>query len=173
MRVRSLLLLAAGASIAFAQGTPVSDYAAKVMLLEKICRFVDWPARPNPGAERPFILAVVGRNPFGDELDAYFLSHKIKGRNVSVKYFRGPADIEICDLLFISSSEQARLTDILKFVAKSPALTIGDTKGYAAKGVMLNILRDGDHLGFEINISALKKAGLNVAPSFLGLAKVY
>ena len=59
------------------------------------------------------------------------------------------------------------------FVAKSPALTIGDTKGYAAKGVMLNILRDGDHLGFEINISALKKAGLNVAPSFLGLAKVY
>ncbi|MDP1830572.1 MAG: YfiR family protein [Geothrix sp.] len=172
MRFHRHFLLAAGVSLAPAQGPSATEYSAKVVLLERISRFVEWPAPPQP-SERggPFILAVVGRSPFGDELEAYFLTHKVKGRAVSVKYFRGPKDLGPCDLLFISSSEEARLPDILQQVAKRPTLTVGDSDGYAARGVMVNIIRDQAHLGFEVNLSAAKAAGIQLASSFLQVAK--
>jgi len=172
MRFRGLFLLVAGVSLTPAQGPSTSEYATKVVLLERLCRFVTWPAAAlTTGDRSPFILAVVGQNPFGDELDVYFLTHTIKGRPVSVKYFRGPRDLGPCDLLFISSSERGRLPDILEKTAGRPTLTVGDTEGYAARGVLVNIVPDKGHLGFEVNLPAAKAAGLQLASSFLQVAR--
>jgi hypothetical protein len=165
-------MLAVGMSLAPQQGPLISEYSAKVILLERISRFVDWPPRSlMAGAEDRFTVAVVGQSPFGDELDAYFLTHKVKGRSVTVKYFRGPTDLGPCDLLYISRSERDRLNDILEQVSKQPVLTIGDSEGYAARGVMVNIVRDQGHLGFEINLPATKAAGIQLASAFLQVAK--
>ena len=172
MRFRGLCLLVAGVSLTPAQGPSTSEYATKVVLLERLCRFVTWSQAPLAVGDRSsFILAVVGQSPFGDELDAYFLTHTIKGRPVTVKYFRGPRDLGPCDLLFISSSERGRLPDILERTARKPILTVGDTEGYAARGVQVNIVPDRGHLGFEVNLAAAKTAGLQMASSFLNVAR--
>ena len=165
-------LLAAAATLASARGPSIPEYAAKVALVDKLCRFVDWPASPQKAeGPSPFILAVVGQSPFGDELDAYFLTHTIKGRRVAVKYFRGPKDLGPCDLLYISSSERARLKEILRLVAGRPTLTIGDVAGFSEEGVILNILKEENHLAFEVNTAAAKAVGLKVASSLLQVAK--
>ncbi len=171
MKFSGPILFVAGVNLASAQGPAVLEYSAKVSLLEKITRFVEWPSRPPNGERGPFILAVVGQSPFGDVLDAYFLTHQCKGRPVSVKYFRNPGDLGPCDLLFVSSSERRHLSSILEYVSKKPILTVGDTDGYAAKGVMVNLIRDEDHLGFEVNLPAAKAAGIQLASSFLQVAK--
>jgi hypothetical protein len=171
MRFHGLCLVVAGVSLTSAQGPSKSEYATKVVLLERLCRFVEWPATPPTTQKRdPFILAVVGQSPFGDELDTYFLTHQIKGRPVKVKYFRGLWDIGPCDLLFISSSERGRLPEILEQVGQQPVLTVGDSDGYAANGVMVNLIRDQGHLGFEVNLPSTKAAGLKLASSFLQVA---
>jgi hypothetical protein len=172
MRYHGLFLLVAGVSLTQAQGPSTSEYATKVVLLERLCRFVEWPGTPPIDQDRgPFVLAVVGQSPFGEELDAYFLTHRIKGRPVTVKYFRGPRDLGPCDLLFISSSERGRLPEILTKTAGLPTLTVGDTEGYAARGVLVNIVPDRGHLGFEINLVAARAAGLQLASSFLKVAR--
>ena len=61
-------LLLGAAWCCAAQSTP--EYQAKIVLMDKLTRFVDWPAGGDP--QRAFVLAVLGRTPFGDELDSYF-----------------------------------------------------------------------------------------------------
>jgi len=159
-----LLLLAAPA--AAAQTTP--EYQAKVVLMDKLTRFVDWP----PGAERggAFVLAVLGRTPFGDELDGYFASRSLKNRPVVVHYLHQLSELGECDMLFICASEKPRLAAVLERVKGRPILTVADTEGFARAGVMVGLVRTGARVGFEVNLASTREAGLRMAAGFLQLA---
>jgi len=164
--LRLLPVLLAGLPLA-TQGT--QEYIAKVNLVEKITAYVDWPGTP---AEHPFVLVVVGRTPFGDELDNHFQGKLLKGREVRIRYCRGPEDIGECDLLFVCSSEKDRMAQVLAKVRGRPTLTMGDTVGFATSGVMINLVREGNRLAFEVNITKAKESGLRMAAGFLKLSKV-
>jgi len=172
---RSLLLalpmpaLLAG-TLASQQAT---EYQAKVDLLGKLTRFVEWPATSavrNP--RKAFVLGIVGRSPFGDELDQYFLRQLLKGKQVQVRYCRGPADFEGCDLLFICASEKVRLGSILARVQQRPVLTVADTPGFAQAGVMVGLLKEGEKLVFEVNPAAAKEGGFRFGSGFLQIARI-
>ena len=145
------------------------EYVAKVTLLDKVTACVDWP---GPAPDRPFVLGVVGRSPFGDQLDDYFTRRPLKGRSVRIRYFRSAEDLAACDLLFICASEQGRLGAILSRVKGLPVLTLGDSPGFAQAGVMVNIVRDQNRLGFEVNLSTTRESGLRMASGFLVIAKI-
>ena len=162
--------LLAGGVCLVAQDT--QEYRAKVALLEKITYYVEWP-NPAAAANRPFVLGVLGRTPFGDELDAYFLTHKLKGRAVSIRYYQHPEELQECDLLFVCASERDRLTGILARTKGKPILTVGDTEGFAQTGVILNVIREGTHLKFEVNLPSAKESGLLLAPGLLNLSKIF
>jgi len=128
---------------------------------------VDWP----PGSEqRPFVLAVLGRTPFGDELDSYFATRTLKNRPVAVRYLHQPSELGECDLLFVCASEKPRLAAILEQMKGRPALTVADTEGFARAGVMVGLVRSGARIGFEVNLAKTREAGLRMAPGFLQLA---
>ena len=155
-----------GAAAACAQSTP--EYQAKVILLEKLTRFVDWPAQANQ--DRPFVLAVVGRTPFGDELDVHFANRPLKNHPVRVRYFRDASDLEDCDLLFICASEKPRLASILAWAHGKATLTLADTDGFASAGVMVALVRSETRMIFQVNLAPVKDSGFRIAPGFLQLA---
>ena len=162
-------LLACRACLA-AQDT--QEYRAKVAVLEKITYYVEWP-NAAASVNRPFVLGVLGRTPFGDELDAYFLTRKLKGRTVVIHYYKRPEEVADCDLLFICASEQERLPVVLAKAKGKPYLTVGDTEGFAQAGVILNVVREGTHLRFEVNLPSAKESGILLAPGLLNLAKIF
>jgi hypothetical protein len=149
-----------------APATP--EYQAKVVLMDKLTRFVDWPQGGDPG--RPFVLAVLGRTPFGDELDSYFTGRLLKNRPVIIHYLHQPPGPGECDLLFICASERQRLAALLDPLRGQPVLTVADSEGFARGGVMVSLVRQGDRLGFEVNVERTRAAGLRMAPGFLQLA---
>ena len=161
-------LLLGAAVCAGAQSTP--EYQAKVILMDKLTRFVDWP--PHPDDQRAFVLAVLGRTPFGDELDSYFASRSLKNRPVVIHYLHQVSELGACDLLFICASEKPRLAAILEQVKGRPVLTVADTEGFAAAGVMVGLVRVGSKVTFEVNLGAAREAGFRMAPGFLQLAKI-
>lgn len=170
MLLPRLVWLACSAALGLAP--PASEYQVKITLLAKLPSFVEWPAtNPGSGSGTPFLLGVVGRNPFGDELELYFLDHKIKGRAVLVRYFNKPQDIGPCDLLFVCSSERTNLPSILARTRKQPTLTVGDSEGFAKEGVMINLMKNGDRLAFEANLQAVREAGLVLSKTFLPVIK--
>jgi hypothetical protein len=152
----------------------VPEYEAKSEFLERFTRFIEWPSEAfteDPGA--PFVIGVLGRDPFGAYLDTLAASRPIKGRKVVVRRLAGSAESgACCHVLFISSSEVARVAQIVERTAGKPVLTVGDTSGYAEKGVLINLYEDRGRIGFEVNEPAVRRSGLRFNSKLMRLARL-
>jgi hypothetical protein len=161
-------------SLAAAAPAQVPEYEAKSEFLERFTRFIDWPADSSaetPGS--PFVIGVVGRDPFGPYLDALAASRTIKGKSVRIKRLSGHGEVAgCCHLLFIAGSESAAVERIVGRTADRPVLTVGDTPGYAQAGVLINLYEDKGRIGFEVNESAVRRSGLRFNSKLLRLARM-
>jgi hypothetical protein len=167
---RALVLIAVVVTLAGAvAGAEVPEYEVKAEFLERFTRFIDWPGEVD---ESSFTIGVIGRNPFGSYLDRVVAMHKIKGRPTEIRYVDDLAQIDRCQVLFIASSERERLPKILARTGSKPILTVSDSSGFAAAGVLINFYTAADTVRFEINEAAVEKSGLKVSARLLKLARL-
>jgi len=145
----------------------------KAVYLEKFTRFLEWPEDSAlSDTAQPFVLCVLGENPFDNILDEVYKKNKIKNRKVEITYFSDPVQITECDLLYISASEKDNLLSILSQINEKPILTVSDSKGFAEDGVHINLYRQNNRLYYEINESALAKTGFSVWAQLLSSARI-
>ncbi len=149
------------------------EYRIKAGFLEKFTRFVDWPAEfADTDSSSPFIIAVIGDNPFGTLLEDLYRGRKMKERSVEIRYLHGMEDVGDVNLLFISRSEQNNLEKILARTGSRPVLTVSDSKGFCERGVLINLYKSEGYIRFEINYAAVMKSGLHFSSRLLKLARI-
>ena len=150
-----------------------AEYEVKAAYLEKFTRFIEWPENSVlSDTTQPFVIGVLGENPFDRILDEVYEKYRIKNRKVKIKYFASPAQLSECNLLFISGSEKDDLLSVLLQINDKPILTVSDSKGFAEKGVHINLSRKNNRFQYEINESALVKSGFSVWAQLLSSAKI-
>ncbi len=174
---RWLLLL----SLALAFGAISADaddilVALKAAFVYKFTRFIDWPAAP---ADRPFVIAVIADPAMRAALaELEGGDREVAGRPIQV---RGSCDLEAadaCQILFIGASAEDRLADIVHRAAGKPVLLVGDTPGFAGRGVAIELFRKPDILGkrerlrFRIDSKALVGRGLRVSAQLYEVGEV-
>ena len=155
--------------------TTEKESMIKVAFLAKFPRYIAWPEKSGMNdTSKPFILAVIGENPIGPILEkAYSTGYwQINKKKVKIIYFKTPEEIKECHLLFISTSAKKDLSKILSITKNKPILTVGDTSGFAQKGVHINFYQFRKRLRFEINPFAIREASLSIAPSLLEIGKI-
>ena len=81
-------------------------------------------------------------------------------------------DLEPSHILFISSSEKARLPQILVNLKGASVLTVGEMVQFAQGGGIINFTRRKNKIRLEINLDAAKRAGLKISSQLLKLAKI-
>jgi len=118
------------------------------------------------------VIGVVGRNPFNGFIERMAAEHRIKGRPIEVRYVNDLAQIDGCQVVFIAASERGQLRRILARTQAKPILTVADSDGFAAAGVMINFYDAGDNVRFEINENAAERSGLHVSSKLLKLARL-
>lgn len=161
------LLLACPPRPATAQYNP---YAVKAACLYNFIKFVEWPERAFPEGSTSLIIGVLGENPFGTTLNA--LNGKVvKGKSLIVRQVATVREAQNCQMLFISSSERARLPQILDALQSASVLTVGEMGGFTKSGGMINFTEQGNNLAFEINQGAALRARLTISSQLLKLAK--
>lgn len=163
-----LIFIALTVSISPIFAQTAKEYEIKSVLLEKISRFIKWPENSN-GDNRnlPFVIGVLGKDPFEAKLDRIFSTHPIQGRQVQIKYYSTLQEIKPCNILFISGSEKTRISEIIKYFNAKPVLLVGDTKGFLESGVhVFFYINNSNELRFKINVDALRRSNLT-ANSFL------
>jgi hypothetical protein len=150
------------------------EYKLKAEFIERFTRFIDWPARSSAhDGNGPFDICVAGTNPFGDYLAELARDvKKIKHKTVRIRYVKKDEELQTCHVLFIASSEANHLSVILDKTSDSPVLTVGDTPGFAEKGVLINFYRSGNYVRFEINNGAAHRSGLRFSSRLLKLARL-
>jgi hypothetical protein len=154
-----------------AQETAPSEYQVKAAFLYKFTRFVEWPIEAFPSPSAPFVLGVIGDNPFGPELDRAVKGKDVNGHPFVVKEIKNVTDAKMCQMLFISSSERRRLPQILSALGTLPVLTVSETDRFLASGGIINLFMDENKVHFEISDATAKRAGLRISSKLLYLAR--
>lgn len=149
------------------------EYTIKAVMLERFARFVEWPDQSDVAdTAQPFVIAIIGENPFGPKPEEIYSAQKIKNRKVVIKYFSQLDEISNCNLLFISESERKNLSRILTFTRNKPILTVSDSKGFAQEGVLINLFLNDNKVNFEINETAVRESGLSMSYLLLRAGKI-
>jgi hypothetical protein len=167
--VKILILLAMVRPTAAAQSA--SEYQVKAAFLYNFAKFVEWPPSGFRDATAPLQICILGRDPFGQGLRDLVSTKTVNGRKLEIDYIVDAQLARACHILFIASSERARLKQILESMQGTIALTVGDTEGFAEQGGMINFLLDNDRVLFEVNRNAAERAGLKISSKLLSVAK--
>ncbi len=149
----------------------VADDEIKAALVFRFPVYVRWPDAILNDKVKTFECRILGKGRLS-ELLGHFDGEKIMGKTIHVKRISTIEALEGCHMLFIASSEDKNLMSFLKAIEGKPILTVGDMKGFAQKGGVINFIRKKDSVHFEINREAGNRAGLNISSKLLRLAKI-
>ena len=154
-----------------AQPAQPGEYMIKAAFLYNFARFVDWPAKAFPNDHTPINVCILGKDPFGDAFEP-IKGKIVKGRKLALLRVKRLEELEQCHILFISSSEDKRLSQILSAIRGKNILTVSDIKMFARRGGTINFVIVEKKIRFEINIEAVRLAGLEISSKLLKLAKI-
>jgi len=153
-----------------AQQPKPSEFQVKAAYLYNFGRFVGWPSESAPDKGRSFEICVLGTDPFGPTLDATLASETIGGKSVMARRIAKPQDVDGCRIVFISSSEQNHLKDVLTALEKTSVLTVSDIPGFSQRGGMIGFILDGSRVRFDVNLAIAQEAGLTLSSELLKVA---
>jgi hypothetical protein len=153
-----------------AQPSKPGEYMIKATYLYNFARYVEWPARFAAAKGDSFAICVLGQDPFGTALDATIAGETIDGQSLLAKRISEPKQGLNCRVLFISSSEEGRLKEILTTLDKTGVLTVSDMPNFSKRGGMIEFVLDGDRIRFAVNLTPAQDAGLTVSSELLKVA---
>jgi hypothetical protein len=149
---------------------PSQEYRIKAAFLYNFAQFVEWPSKDSK-KDAPFVIGVLGRDPFGDEIDS-LQNEMLHGRRIVVKRYQTVDQLNPSnDLIFISPSEQSELDQILDKLAGTDVLTVGDGAGFADKGGVIGFITKENKVRFVVNQKSAEQKGLHVNSQLLSLAE--
>lgn len=152
--------------------SPVSEYRLKAVFLFNFAQFVEWPPVALPHDNAPFVIGVLGKDPFGANLDEVVRGEAVNGHPLAVERYRDVAEIRDCQILFISASELARLEPTLAALRGRSILTVSDADGTALRGVMIGLVRQDNRIRLRIDLQAARASSLTISSKLLRPAEI-
>jgi len=146
------------------------EYQRKAECLFKFGKFVEWPARKFTEPDSPFIIGVVGSDPFHGLLEEAAQGGHINDRAVIVRHVESMEELRKCHIIFVCRSETSRLASILSEVRWDNVLTVGETDKFTTRGGMINFVTLDNTVRFQINDAAARHAGLKIKANLQQLA---
>jgi hypothetical protein len=166
--VLCLLTVLGAVPNANAQAQRPQEYQIKSAYLYNFGKFVEWPA--STSASSAFTICVLGDDPFGTTLDETLAGETVGGKSVEPKRITKVQDAGDCKVLYISSSEQRHVDQILLSLSGKNILTVSDMDNFTDHGGMIQFLWDRNKVRFEVNLNAAMKAGLMLSSELLKVA---
>jgi hypothetical protein len=158
-------------SIDRAQESQATEYQLKAAFLFNFAMFVEWPQRAFAERASPFVIGVLGENPFHDDLRKTLQNKKIDDHPLAVREVRLVAEaMTNCHLLFISASEKNRLPEILQSLKSTSVLTVSEMERFTEEGGMIKFVLQGTKVRFQINKETASAAGLKISSKLMNLA---
>ena len=187
---RTLLLVLCGLALAAgltlgtlatrAADAPASNeqavvYKIKAAFLLNFAKFVDWPETSFTNSHAPFVIGLVGEDPFGQLLDDAFMNRSVNGRGFIIRRLSMDEAPENCHILFVSASEKARLPALLQTLVSKPVLTVSEMDRFGESGGMINFKLVGGQVKqvkLETNPEAAVLGGLKLSSKLIAISTV-
>ncbi len=165
-------LLTLGSGIAHSTPAASPEYQVKAVFLFNFAHFVEWPPQSFEDPASPFVIGVLGTDPFGSALEGAVRGETIDGRSFAVVHYRSVTEVQHCQILFIGRSEAGRIEEISATLAARSILTVSDREGSAQRGAMIGFVSESNRIRLRIDADAAKDAGLLITYKLLRPAEL-
>ncbi len=157
------------ASFSPAQESRPTESQVEAAYLYNFGKFVTFPSSRAANSD-PFSICILGKDPFGEALDATVRGESINGKKITVQRLVNMQHAETCSILFVSSSEESHLPAIVAPAKTLSLLTVSDMKGFAERGGIIQLVRQQDRIRFEVNLAVAQESHLTLSSELLKVA---
>jgi hypothetical protein len=137
---------------------------AKAAVISNFALFVEWPPTAFPNSGSPFVVGILGEDPFGSCLKQQ-LGDRVGTHPVEIRHLQQPDAAAGCHIVFVSRSEEQRLAQTVSALRNTGALIISDVADgmeFCRQGGMIALEMEGGKVRFDLNSDALAGAGLKI-----------
>jgi hypothetical protein len=120
-----------------------NEYQVKAAYLLNFARFVEWP--PDVlSASSPMVIGVIGDDPFGGALEEILRGKSVNGHPIQLRHLRWNDPQGSCEIVFISTSEEPHLQEILRSLRHNAVLTVSDIDRFSLRGGLIELRMVGN-----------------------------
>ena len=145
---------------------PVDERAMKAAYLYNFALFAQWPNLPDAD----FQLCVLGTTPLDAELERLEGKRVQNGLPIAMRWIMPGEPLGGCQLLYVDEHNRKTLDSLILRLGSLPVLTITDATGFADRGVMIEMRKQGQRIVFDVNLAAARRARLDFSARLLKLA---
>ena len=149
-----------------------SEYQVKAVFLFNFGQFVEWPKQTFDTPLAPFVICVLGDDPFGKTLDDVVRGETADNRSLVVRRLADAADAPNCNILFVGRGDPQKLDDALAAARGRSVLTVTDIDGAERHGAIIVLFEDNKRIRMRINLAAAKANHLVISSKLLRPAEV-
>ena len=160
-------LLGVAADRAAGASRATREYDLKAAFLYNFAQFVEWPADAFEGPDAPFVIGIVGTDPFGHSLDEIVAGETVHGHPIVVRRWRTIEEMGPAHVLFIGRGQAARIGDLAAAVDDRSILTVGDGDEFPTRGGIIGFVVAGNHVRLVINVARARAANLTISSQLL------
>jgi hypothetical protein len=144
------------------------EYPIKATYLYKFAPFVTWPESAFDSPNSPFVMCIVGEDPFGPLLDQAVAGQRVGQHAIIVRRLQKVDKGASCHILFVGASRGQTAADVLALVKGAPVLTVTDSVG--ANASVIQFVVQDNRVRFRIDGQAAAQNGLVISSKLLSLA---
>jgi hypothetical protein len=145
-----------------------SEDAVKAAYLHRFAAYVEWP--PAVTEQASFTIGVVGSNGVLEQLQELLPAVNVRGRPAVARAVARAADLAEVQILYIAAGRLASARPLIAAASTHGVLIVTDDPGGLAAGGIINFVRAGKNVRFEVSQPAAARAGLEIDPALLAIA---
>ncbi len=149
------------------------EYQVKAAFLFNFAQFVDWPGTVFTNNDTPFVIGILGNDPFGAALDATVQGETINNHKIIIERAHVVDDLKKLPApLRQQIGKEPCHRDFVGPGFPAGAEGFSEIEGFARQGGNINFYLDGSKVRFEVNPTVSERDGLKVSSQLLNLGKI-
>lgn len=167
----AIAALFAGAGNLRAQA-PSKEYKLKAVFLFNFTQFIEWPAAAYTSPGAPFIIGIVGEDPFGNVIEDVVQNERVGSHPLIVQRYHDIKDMRTCHILFVNFKDPEKTRDAIAAAGRN-TLTVGEADGFVKMGGMIRLATDNNRIKLMVYPDAAKAAELQISSKLLRVSEIY
>lgn len=142
--------------------------ALTVAFLYNFLKLSEWPPE---ALSNELSLCAIQSSDYSINVDS-LAGKEIQSATLKIKHLTQGDSADGCQLLYIPEDEKPiRVREWLKTMENKPVLTVSGITGFLDQGGMIELVSDGNHLQFEVNLDAVEQVGIKMSSKMLQIAQ--
>ena len=143
------------------------EHEVKAAYLFKFLSYVEWPLSALGDERAPIVIGVLGAEEVRAALQEVVSHREAQGHRIEVREVTPEESPTATHVLFVGNSAA---TELPKVAGRPGVLLVTEFEGALEEGAMINLVRVGDRIRFEVAPETARRKGLHISSRVLALA---